>query len=137
MRYASISNADIDKELLRSVADLVDEIHRGIFLAFVRVHLLHHAAEAPVYGLEMIDELRRHGYEIGPGTLYPIFHELEKAGYLRCTPETVKGKVRKYYVATDEGRVGLRRLRDKIRELSHEVAPSPVEEAPVREDLGA
>jgi PadR family transcriptional regulator, regulatory protein PadR len=118
------------------VADLVDDIHRSIFLAFVRVHVLHHGAEAPVYGLEMIDELRRHGYEIGPGTLYPIFHELEKAGFLRCSPETVNGKVRKYYVATDEGREGLRRLRDKIRELSHEVAPNVDSGQPEMEELG-
>ena len=26
----------------------------------------------PVFGLEMIEELHRHGYSIGAGTLYPI-----------------------------------------------------------------
>ncbi len=107
------------------------DIFRDIFLAFVRVHLLHHAAAGPVYGLEMIEELARHGYEIGPGTLYPIFHELERAGYLWCEPETVNGKVRKYYRITGAGREALARLRPKIRELVGEVAAdAPAPSAP-------
>lgn len=97
------------------------DIFRDIFLAFVRVHLLHHAAAAPIYGLEMIEELARHGYEIGPGTLYPIFHGLERAGYLTSVPEPVNGKIRKYYQITGEGREALKRLQPKIRELVNEV----------------
>ena len=111
------------------------DMFRDIFLAFVRV-LLHHAAEGPIYGLEMIEELARHGYEIGPGTLYPIFHELEKAGYLACAPQAVNGKVRKYYRITAEGREALARLRPKVRELVHEVlqdAPEPLQ--PAKEKL--
>lgn len=99
----------------------MSDIFRDIFLAFVRVHLLHHAAEAPIYGVEMIEELARYGYEIGPGTLYPIFHGLERAGYLTCEPRNVNGKVRKYYEITDTGREALARLRPKIRELVGEV----------------
>jgi hypothetical protein len=34
---------------------------------FMRVHILHHASEAPAFGLEMIEELRRHGYSKGGG----------------------------------------------------------------------
>ncbi len=109
---------------------------RDISLAFVRVHLLHHAAEGPIYGLEMIEELARHGYEIGPGTLYPIFHELEKGGYLTCEPQAVNGKIRKYYRVTRDGREALARLRDKIRELAGEVMVEAVDEAAsVREKL--
>jgi DNA-binding PadR family transcriptional regulator len=109
----------------------MNDIFRDIFLAFVRVHLLHHAAEGPIYGLEMIEELARHGYEIGPGTLYPIFHSLEAAGYLACERRAVDGKVRKYYRITEAGREVLHRLRPKIRELVGEVlegergAPAP------------
>lgn len=35
-----------------------------------------------MYGLALIAELRRHGYELSPGTLYPVLHQLEGAGYL-------------------------------------------------------
>ena len=97
------------------------DIFRDIFLAFVRVHLLHHAAEGPIYGLEMIQELARHGYDLSPGTLYPAFHGLEEAGYLVSEPQTVQGKVRKYYRITEAGREALALLRPKIRELVNEV----------------
>lgn len=99
-----------------------NKITRGVFLAFVRVHVLHHAAEGPVFGLEMIEELRRHGYAISPGTLYPILHGLEEAGCLRPRYEVVAGKRRKYYVATLRGRRALGEVRKKIRELVYEVA---------------
>lgn len=97
------------------------DIFRDIFLAFVRVHLLHHAAEAPIYGLEMLQELARHGYDLSPGTLYPILHGLEKAGYLVSEPQTVQGKIRKNYRITDAGREALALLRPKVRELVNEV----------------
>lgn len=96
-------------------------ITRSVFLAFVRVHVLHHAAEGRIFGLDMIGELRRHGYSIGPGTLYPILHNLESAGCLRSKQEVVNGKQRKYYVATAEGRRVLASLRKKIGELVGEV----------------
>lgn len=97
------------------------DIFRDIFLSFVRVHLLHHAAEAPIYGLEMLQELARHGYDLSPGTLYPILHGLERAELLASEKETVNGKVRKYYRITDEGRKALDLLRPKVRELVNEV----------------
>ena len=85
----------------------------------------------------MIEELARHGYDIGPGTLYPIFHDLERAGYLVCEPVTVNGKQRKYYRATEEGRVALARVRAKIRELAGEVmVPEDSGPTPEREKLG-
>jgi DNA-binding PadR family transcriptional regulator len=97
------------------------DIFRDIFLAFVRVHLLHHAEEGPIYGLEMIQELARHGYDMSPGTLYPIFHSMEKAGLLVSEQQTVQSKVRKYYRITDAGRHALTLLRPKVRELVNEV----------------
>lgn len=96
-------------------------IARDIFLAFVRVHILYHASKEPVFGLEMIEELKRHGYAISPGTLYPIFHSFEKTGYLRSYAEVVAGKARKYYRATTKGRKALAEAKAKIRELVDEV----------------
>jgi len=98
-----------------------NNIVRGVFLAFVRVHILHHAAEGRIFGLAMIEELRRHGYTLSPGTLYPIFHSMEAAGYLRSADEVVNGKLRKYYAATAKGRRLLKQVKSKIRELMDEV----------------
>ena len=94
---------------------------RDFFLGFVKVHVLHHAAQEPVYGLALLDELRRHGYELGPGTLYPLLHGLEAAGYLTREDRVVGGKVRKYYAITDAGRLALAEARLKIAELVDEV----------------
>ncbi len=56
---------------------------RDFFLGFVRIHILHHAALEPIYGVAIMEELRRHGYDLSPGTLYPLLHNLEAAGYLQ------------------------------------------------------
>jgi len=94
---------------------------REFFLGFVKIHILHHAAEAPVYGLELIQELARHGYDLGPGTIYPTLHSLEKTGYLQAERLSVNGKVRKYYRITAAGREALAAIKPKIRELVDEV----------------
>ena len=94
---------------------------RDFVLGFVKIHVLHHAAQAPIYGLAMMEELRRHGYEVSPGTIYPVLHGLEIDGYLAREERVVGGKVRKYYTITDEGRAALAEARAKIVELTHEV----------------
>ena len=100
------------------------KILRDVSLAFVRVHVLHHAAEGPIFGLEMMEELKRHGYAISPGTLYPLLHALEESGALRSTQQLVEGKTRRYYRTTKAGDVLLGELRARIRELVDEVLES-------------
>lgn len=104
------------------------DIFRETFLGFIRVHLLHHAAREPIFGTEMLDELRRHGYTLSPGTLYPILHGLEAAGYLRSEQQVVSGKVRRYYRGTARGVKALEKLKLRIRELTDEV----IEDRPLR-----
>lgn len=91
------------------------------FLGFIKIHILHHTGQEPVYGVALIKELGRHGYKISPGTLYPILHDLENSGYLVREDRVVGGKVRKYYSLTDEGRQALDEAKEKIRELVDEV----------------
>ena len=60
------------------------------YTGLIRLYLLHHAAkEGSVFGLGMIEELGEHGYRLSPGTLYPILHRLEDAGYLKSHREPV------------------------------------------------
>jgi DNA-binding PadR family transcriptional regulator len=103
------------------------DIVRDVFLAFVRVHLLHHAAEKPIYGMEMMEELGRHGYKVSPGTLYPIFGGLVDAGFLRSDSMVVEGKVRKYYTITPQGDKALAEFKRKIRELVGEALYGDIE----------
>jgi DNA-binding PadR family transcriptional regulator len=98
---------------------------RELFLGFIRVHILFHAAEAPVYGTALMEELARHGYQVGPGTLYPILHALQSQGCLRREDHVVNGRVRKYYRITPAGRRTLTRAQAQLRELVEEVLPLP------------
>jgi DNA-binding PadR family transcriptional regulator len=99
---------------------------REVLLGFWKVHILHHAAEDRVYGQWILTELRRHGYDISPGTLYPLLSRMERNGWLRCEIEPGGGpRGRRYYRVTGHGAAVLKILREAVVELHHEV----VEEA--------
>lgn len=100
---------------------------RDFFLGFIKIHILHHAAEMPVYGVWLIEELAEHGYDLSPGTLYPILHALEPEGFLAHEKRVVDGKRRKYYTTTTAGVDALDEARGKIQELVREVI-APVEQ---------
>jgi DNA-binding PadR family transcriptional regulator len=93
------------------------ELYRGL----IRLHLLHHAGEEPLYGLSMIEELARHGYRLSPGTLYPILHGLEKKGYLRSTEQRLGRTARRMYRITPLGKRALNAAKRKVRELFGEM----------------
>ncbi len=107
--------------LYRLTISLNDTMMRNIFLGFIRIHILHHANEDEIFGVAIMDELRRHGYSISAGTLYPILHSLEAEGYLTRRNEVVNGKVRKYYRITEKGVNALEEAKPKIKELVAEV----------------
>jgi DNA-binding PadR family transcriptional regulator len=95
---------------------------RRILHGFIRIHILHHALEDDgIYGVWMMEELRRHGYSISPGTLYPILHEMEENGMLRRKDVNVEGRIRKIYRATRKGKKTLENLKNFVSELSEEV----------------
>jgi DNA-binding PadR family transcriptional regulator len=94
---------------------------KDFFLGFIKIHILYHASRDPIYGVEILEELERHGYRLSPGTLYPTLHRLEKDGYLESRSKVIRGKVRKYYTITDRGLIALNEARQKIAELVNEV----------------
>ena len=94
---------------------------RDLYSGLIRLHVLHHAVEEPIFGLGMIEELGRHGYRISPGSLYPLLHGLEKKGYLRSTEQRSGRSMRKLYRATPLGRKALDAAKSKVRELFREL----------------
>jgi DNA-binding PadR family transcriptional regulator len=96
-------------------------LSRLFFAGFVRLHVLYHAAEERICGVDIVAELAQHGYRLSPGTIYPVLHELEQAGYLTSQAEVVSGRQRKYYEATAPGREALEAAKEKLRELAAEV----------------
>ena len=97
---------------------------KDLYSGLIRLHVLHHAAESPIYGSWMIEELREHGYEISPGTLYPMLHGLARKGYLKVRQEGPGKRARRLYTITAKGRAALADAKGKVRELFGELFES-------------
>lgn len=98
-----------------------DKILRKFFLGFIQIHILHHAKKEPFYGAWMIEELSEHGYDMSPGTLYPLLHNMETSGLLEKEEKTIQGKIRKYYKITELGNEVLGEAQKKAYELFKEI----------------
>lgn len=98
-----------------------DKLLKDLFLGFIKVHILHHANKERIYGQEFSEELKRHGYQISYGTLYPIFHKLEEHGYLLSKTKNVNGKIRRYYSITKNGKKILEKAKQQAKELVDEL----------------
>lgn len=106
----------------RNMSFSTKEVSREILLGFWKVHILHHASEEPLHGQWMLKELQHHGYEISPGTLYPLLARMERLGWLKSKAGKRAGpRARKDYTLTAEGRKVLEHVRGQLRELHDEL----------------
>lgn len=94
---------------------------QDLYSGLIRIHILFHACEGPIFGLGMIEELSRHGYRLSPGTLYPLLHGLEKKGLLRSRQIRSGRWLRREYRATPAGHKALRLAKKRVRELFGEI----------------
>lgn len=101
------------------------DILKEFLLGFIKIHVLYHAQKTGFCGVDMMKELRRHGYKIGPGTLYPILHRMQGGGYLSKERKVEDGRMRIYYRATSKGMKALEDTRPKMNELVSEVLEQP------------
>lgn len=69
----------------------------------------------------MMEELEHHGYRIGPGTLYPLLHGMERAGLMKSALKNVGGRSRRVYRITPAGKRALAAVRAKVDELHEEL----------------
>jgi PadR family transcriptional regulator, regulatory protein PadR len=100
---------------------LVQSHQRELFFGLIRIHVLAHASQEPIFGVAMMKELAHHGYRIGPGTLYPLLHGLERSGLLKSVLKNVGGRSRRVYKITAAGKKALDKARVKVDELHHEL----------------
>jgi PadR family transcriptional regulator PadR len=113
--------------ILISIHDIINRYRGAIIMiksmlsGFVRLHILHHASLESIYGVEIIEELKRHGYRVGPGTIYPVLHQMEEDGFLIAEKVNVEGRIRIYYQITEKGRQVLSESKKWLRELVEEV----------------
>lgn len=94
---------------------------QDLYSGFIRLHILHHAKREAIFGLGIMRELQRHGYRVGPGTLYPILHSLERKGYLRVVADPSGSNTRRAYRTTSSGKRALAKAKEKVRELFGEL----------------
>jgi len=87
---------------------------REILRPLWKVHILHHASEAPVVGNWLLEELREHGYRVSPGTLYPLLARMVRLGWL------VQNRDGRYRI-TSPGLSALAEVRARLLELQREV----------------
>ena len=98
-----------------------EKILQKLYRGFVQLHILYHAKHRPVYGVWVMDELKAHGYNIGPGTTYPLLGNMTTSGLLEKTEKNVNGKIRKYYAITPLGIDVFEDASKKAAELFHEI----------------
>ena len=89
----------------------------------------------PALILEALEQQRDHGYSIAQrikarsegvldfkeGTLYPALHKLENEGRVESYEEVEKGRTRRYYRITRDGRRALAKSRQEWSKLSKAV----------------
>ena len=110
-----------DNEMRNTKKGSENSRDQDLYGGLIRLHILHHAAKAPVFGLWFIEELGRHGYKLSPGTLYPLLHALERKGHLRSVSVRSGKSSRRMYQATPQGRKALLVARQKVSELFGEL----------------
>ena len=103
-------------------------IHRDFLQGMVRIFILHQASLGPVYGNKLRKALHSLGYQISPGSLYPLLHTLEKSGLLSSRIRVSKGRLRKYYELSEPGHLCLAEVRQDLRELVQDVILEPLAE---------
>jgi DNA-binding PadR family transcriptional regulator len=106
--------------------------HQDLLKGLIRLHILHHASEGEFYGQWMIQELARHGYSLSPGTLYPMLHGMERAGYLKSRTQRIGRTFRRLYRATARGRDANRVAKIQVRELIGELQGPRAQARPAR-----
>ena len=75
IRYYDVTSAETGYPLP------VSTHQREIFSGLIRIHVLIHAAHEPLFGLAMMEELKHHGYRIGPGPSTPSCTAWSEMGF--------------------------------------------------------
>ncbi len=95
------------------------DIQREFLWALWKIQILNDAAERPVFGLAVLQDLRNRGYDVSPGALYPLFARMVEYGWLVCPDDPTRhARARKEYRITDRGREVLAELSAEIERLS-------------------
>jgi len=113
---------------------------QSFWQGMVRFFILHQAAQSPIYGGKLKKLLQDWGYNLSPGSLYPMLHALEKANLLHSRVKIFKGRARKYYDITDQGRALLASLQEELAGIMARILPAsppPFADGPPQKNTGS
>jgi PadR family transcriptional regulator PadR len=97
--------------------DVKQQMMHSFWQGILKFFVLHQAAQSPVYGGKLKKQLQDWDYDISPGSLYPLLHALEKGLLLKSRVKIFKGRARKYYDITDEGRAVLAQMQGELADV--------------------
>jgi PadR family transcriptional regulator PadR len=105
---------------------LKQQMMHSFWQGMLKFFVLYQASQSPVYGGRLKKQLQDWDYDISPGSLYPLLHTLEKAQLLKSRVKIFKGRARKYYDITDQGRVVLAELQQEMAGvMARMLTPAP------------
>jgi len=91
-----------------------ESIRKDFWQGILKLYILHQVSQYPIYGNKLRKQLQEMGYDISPGTLYPILHNFENDGLCKSRIKIFKGRARKYYQITEQGKNFLEEMQTKI-----------------------
>jgi PadR family transcriptional regulator PadR len=92
-------------------------VDREFLRGFTKLYALWRGSKKDAYGMAILKEMRKVGFELSPGTLYPTLAKLEREGDIAWRRQVVAGRVRKAYRLTAKGKKELEEVKERLRVL--------------------
>lgn len=97
------------------------ELKRRFAKDFLDLLVLQMIKNRPVWGYKIIKETeKRYGVKLRHGALYPMLNTLETKGLIDSRKELEKGRIRKTYQITSQGKKLLQIYRDFLEQQTSE-----------------
>ena len=105
----------------KSVEILIDELRQRFAKGFLDLLILQLIETQPTWGYDIIKTTEaKYKFKLRHGALYPMLNNLKTKGLIKCRKELQKGRVRKIYEITEEGRILLKAYYEFLREQEPE-----------------
>jgi len=100
-----------------SVEVFAAELERRFVKDFLDILILQLVETQPTWGYKIIKKTEeKHGVKLRHGALYPMLNNLEAKGFMTSKKELEKGRVRKIYGITPEGKLLLQAYHNFLKE---------------------
>src|SRR3989304_2745684 len=99
---------------------LMDKLKHRFAKAFLDLLILQMVKAKPTWGYDIIKKTETtYKLKLRHGALYPMLNKLKAKGLIKCRRELQKGRVRKIYEITTDGRKFLKAYHDFLKEQTN------------------